>query len=88
MLFPEGGVFTEKAFMSSSYDAEKSFKGNVKITVLSANNAANVCEVSVFKKAEAEVLFRSGCEFDVVSKEKNLDTKGRTVWNVVLKERP
>lgn len=82
-LFPDSGEFSDKTFMSSSYDSSKSFGGNVKVEIEPVNKHAKIDGVSVYKDAEAEVLIRPNTKFEVVKKEKNADGS----WNIKLREK-
>jgi RHS repeat-associated protein len=83
-LFPDGGEFSDKAFISSSYDSSKAFtEKNVKITIETSKRQAKIGAASVYGDNEAEVLFNSGSKFEVVSKERLPGDK----WHIYLKER-
>lgn len=82
-FFPEGGEFSDKAFMSSSYDSTKAFNKKVKLNIETTNPQAKVGDISVYGDTEAEVLFGSGKKFDVVSKDKKPDG----TWDIKLREK-
>jgi len=82
-LFPDSGTFSDRAFISSSYDSTRAFNKNVELSIEAVSPQARVGNVSVYGDAEAEVLFRTDSKFDVISKEKLPD--GR--WKVHVKEK-
>ena len=82
-IFPDDGTFSDKTFMSSSYDPKKSFDGNVKLTIDTDTPQAKVGDISVYGDGEAEVLFGPDGKFDVVSKSKQSDGN----WKIHVKEK-
>ena len=66
-LFPVGEIHHEKGFKSSSYDPDKSFSGNTKITIKS-KNGVRVADTASVAPHEKEVLFKSGTKFRVLSR--------------------
>ncbi|HNG60069.1 MAG TPA: RHS repeat-associated core domain-containing protein, partial [Cellvibrionaceae bacterium] len=82
-LFPDGGEFSDKAFISSSHDGTKSFPGNVKLTMETITPQAKIGGISVYGDTEAEVLFKTDTKFDVVSKTQMPDGS----WQIHIKEK-
>ena len=68
-LFPIGGIHHEKGFKSTSYNPDKNFPGNTKITIQS-KNGVRVADTASVVPHEEEVLFKSGTKFKVISREK------------------
>ncbi|WP_462167280.1 RHS repeat-associated core domain-containing protein [Pseudoalteromonas sp. GB43] len=68
-LFPIGGIHYEKGFKSTSFNPDKSFSGNTKITIKS-KNGVKVADTASVAPHEEEVLFKSGTKFKVISREK------------------
>ncbi|WP_168246767.1 RHS repeat-associated core domain-containing protein [Pseudoalteromonas sp. MEBiC 03607] len=68
-LFPIGGIHHEKGFKSTSFNPDKSFPGNTKITIKS-KNGVKVADTASVAPHEEEVLFKSGTKFKVISREK------------------
>ncbi len=81
-LFPEGGVFSDRAFLSTAMLEERAFDGNVKIRV-EGKSGVDISEVAQRGSGEAEVLFAPNTKFFV--QEVRFDpSTGK--WDVVLKE--
>ena len=84
-LFPDGGVFTEKGFTSSTHNLAGVFPGDTRLVIENSKKGIGVGDVSFFGNLESEVLYRPGQQFDVVSKTFDPALK-KTV--IVLRERP
>lgn len=80
-LFPEGGVYTDKAFVSSAESAQGAFPGNAEIRIAS-KSGAKVSSLSEFPH-ENEVLFKPDSSFEVVSKTYD-SSSGK--WTIELAE--
>ncbi|MEW6344530.1 MAG: DUF6531 domain-containing protein [Paraburkholderia sp.] len=80
-LFPAGGVFQDKAFLSTTSDLDGVFPGNVTAQIVS-KTGVSVSSLSEYPR-EAEVLFKPGTSFNVLDRTQG-DTPGS--WNITLEE--
>ncbi|MEQ5840471.1 DUF6531 domain-containing protein [Paraburkholderia acidicola] len=80
-LFPAGGVFQDKAFLSSTTDLDGVFPGNVTMQIVS-KTGVSISSMSEIP-AESEVLFKPDTAFNVLDR-----TPGTTPgsWNITLEE--
>jgi ADP-ribosyltransferase exoenzyme len=83
-LFPEGGVFTDRGFMSTTTLPNGVFPGNTQFHITSNQSGVLVRDIAVLPN-EAEVLFIPGSRFDVVSVVRNPATGQTTIR---LREKP
>jgi hypothetical protein len=65
-MFPEDGVHTDKAFVSSSTKLQPGFSGNAEINIES-KNGVDISSLSEYPN-EKEVLFKPDSAFKVESK--------------------
>lgn len=79
-----GEIVTESAFTSTSAQAGKAFGGNTRF-VIQSSTGRDISSLSVYSSTEAEVLFRPGTRFRVISK---LDDAVTGQHIIVLVEAP
>ncbi|PRE14051.1 DUF6531 domain-containing protein [Burkholderia multivorans] len=80
-LFPVGGVFQDKAFLSTTSDLDGVFPGKVTMNITS-RSGVSVSSLSEYPR-EAEVLFKPDTPFKVLDRTHD-PAKGS--WNITLEE--
>jgi ADP-ribosyltransferase exoenzyme len=82
-LFPDNGVFNDKAFFSTTSERSGVFSGNTRL-IVDQRSGVNVTDISQYPN-ESEVLLKPGGSFKVVSKTFDPHT-GKTI--IHLEELP
>ncbi|AKM03221.1 RHS repeat-associated core domain-containing protein [Burkholderia pyrrocinia] len=80
-LFPVGGVFQDKAFLSTTTDLDGVFPGKVTMNIAS-RSGVKVSSLSEFPR-EAEVLFKPDTPFKVLDRTHD---PANGSWNITLEE--